>query len=321
MADVLDIARRVVHIETAAVAALAERLDHRFVAAVDLMYACKGRVIVTGIGKSGIIGKKIASTLSSTGTPSLFLHAGEGLHGDLGVVMKDDVVVCISKSGNGGELKMLLPLFRKLGVPIIAMTGKLDSDLATHADVVLDISVAEEACPHDLAPTSSSTATLVMGDALAIALLDRRNFSPEDFAFRHPGGTLGRRLLLRIDDVMGAEDRVPKVLATADLQKVILEITAKLYGATCVVSETDVLLGIVTDGDLRRLLTGTEVIQNLTAKDIMSAKPKTISVGTLALAALEILEDHDILQVIVVDGQNKPVGMVHLHDLLKAGVA
>lgn len=319
--EALDIARKVVRIETEAVAALASRLDERFVAAVDLIHACKGRVIVTGIGKSGIIGKKIASTLSSTGTPSLFLHSGEGLHGDLGVVMKDDVVLCISKSGNGGELRMLIPLFRKLGVPVIGMTGKLDSDLAKYADVVLDISVAEEACPLDLAPTSSSTATLVMGDALAIALLHRRNFSAEDFAFRHPGGTLGRRLLLRIDDVMGEDDRLPRVGETATLQQVILEITAKRYGATCVVSQAGILLGIITDGDLRRLLTGTENLSNLAANEMMSANPKTVKSGTLAVRALEILEDHDILQVVVVDADNRPVGMVHLHDLLKAGVA
>lgn len=319
--EAIEVAREVLRLEAKAVAALVEKIGENFVRAVETIFACKGRVIVTGIGKSGIIGKKIAATLSSTGTPSIFLHAGEGLHGDLGVVMKEDVVICISKSGNGGELKMLIPLFRRLGVPVIAMTGNLQNELASRADIVLDVSVEEEACPHDLAPTTSSTATLAMGDALAIALLKRRNFSPEDFALRHPGGTLGRRLLLRIEDLMGEGEKIPIVHETASLQQVILKITEKRYGATCVVSETGVLKGIITDGDLRRLLTEAAELKNLTAKSMMSRNPKTIKSGTLAVKALEILEDHAIMQIVVVDEKNRPVGIVHLHDLLKAGVS
>jgi arabinose-5-phosphate isomerase len=319
--ETIEVAREVLRLEAKAVAALVERIDENFVRAIEMIFACKGRVIVTGIGKSGIIGKKIAATLSSTGTPSIFLHAGEGLHGDLGVVMKEDVMICISKSGNGGELKMLIPLFRRLGVPVVAMTGNLQSELARHADVVLDVSVEEEACPHDLAPTTSSTATLAMGDALAIALLKRRKFSPEDFALRHPGGTLGRRLLLRIDDLMGVGDKIPAVHESASLQQVILEITEKRYGATCVVSDTGALEGIITDGDLRRLLTEAAGLKNLAAKSMMCRKPKTVKKGTLAVKALEILEDYAIMQIVVVDDKNKPVGIVHLHDLLKAGVA
>lgn len=315
------IARRVLHLEAQAVAALQGRIGTDFEKAVDLIFRCRGRVIVTGLGKSGIIGKKIAATLSSTGTPALFLHAGEGLHGDLGVVMKEDVVVCLSKSGNGGELRLLVPLFRRLGVPVIAMTGNLQGELARKADIVLDTSVAEEACPHDLAPTASSTAMLAMGDALAIALLHRRDFRPEDFALRHPGGALGRRLLLRIEDLMGEGERLPVVPEEATLQQVILEITEKRYGATCVLRADGSLAGIITDGDLRRLLSGSRDLQSASAREIMSPHPKTVAIGTLAVRALEILEAHNIMQIIVVDGEARPVGMVHLHDLLKAGVA
>ncbi len=319
--DTLAIGRRVVRIEAAAVKALESKIDDAFVRAVDMIYQCRGRVIITGIGKSGIIGKKIAATFSSTGTPAIFLHSAEGLHGDLGVVMKEDLVICISKSGNSPEMKMLLPLFRKIGVPVIAMTGNLKSELAQHADVVLDVGVQEEACPLDLAPTSSSTVTLVMGDALAMALLERRNFSAEDFALRHPGGTLGRRLLLRIDDLMGQDDRVPRVRPDAGLDQIILEITQKRYGATCVVDDRGRLLGIITDGDLRRLMSRKVDFARVCARDIMTPNPKTLPTGVLAVRALEIMEDHNIMQIIIVDDQNRPVGMVHLHDLLKAGVA
>lgn len=318
--DPLEVARRVVRIEAQAVAALEKRIDHHFAHALDLIYGCRGRVVLTGVGKSGIIGKKIAATFSSTGTPALFLHAGEGLHGDLGVVLKEDVVICISKSGNGGELKMLLPLFQKIGVPVIAMTGNRQSALAKYAAAILDVGVSEEACPLDLAPTASSTAALAMGDALAVALLKRRNFSAADFALRHPGGTLGRRLLLRIDDLMGEGEKTPIVRPETRLQQVILEITEKRYGATCVVDDGGQLLGIITDGDLRRLLSGTRDLSRIAARDMMSAKPKTVKAGILAVAALEIMEDNNIMQIVIVDDGNRPIGMVHLHDLLKAGV-
>ncbi len=318
--DPVVIGRRVVRIEAAAIADLEQRIDDAFARAVDMIFQCRGRVVVTGIGKSGIVGKKIAATLSSTGTPAIFLHSAEGLHGDLGVVLKEDLVICISKSGNSSEMKVLTPLFRRLGVPVIAMTTP-GSQLAANADIVLDISVAEEACPLDLAPTASSTATLVMGDALAVALLARRNFSAEDFALRHPGGTLGKRLLLRIDDLMGEGEKIPLVAQQATLREVILEITSKRYGATCVVDEDGVLLGIITDGDLRRLFSTPEEIRNFSATEMMTADPKTVTRGTLAVNALEVMEDYNIMQIIVVDDTRRPVGMVHLHDLLKAGVA
>ncbi len=318
--DPVVIGRRVVRIEAAAIADLEQRIDDAFARAVDMIFQCRGRVVVTGIGKSGIVGKKIAATLSSTGTPAIFLHSAEGLHGDLGVVLKEDLVICISKSGNSSEMKVLTPLFRRLGVPVIAMTTP-GSQLAANADIVLDISVAEEACPLDLAPTASSTATLVMGDALAVALLARRNFSAEDFALRHPGGTLGKRLLLRIDDLMGEGEKIPMVAQQATLREVILEITSKRYGATCVVDEDGVLLGIITDGDLRRLFSTPDEIRNFSATEMMTADPKTVTRGTLAVNALEVMEDFNIMQIIVVDDTGRPVGMVHLHDLLKAGVA
>lgn len=320
-ANCCEIGRRVIRIESEAVRALEARINESFERAVEIIFQCRARVVITGIGKSGLIGKKIAATLSSTGTPAIFLHAAEGLHGDLGAVMKDDVVICISKSGNNEETKLLVPLFRKLGVPVIALTGNLKSALARDADVVLDISVREEACPNDLAPTASSAAMLAMGDALAVALLARRNFSPADFALRHPGGTLGRRLLLRIDDLMGEGEAVPVVGEGAGLDEIIPEISKKRYGATCVTSEDGRLLGIITDGDLRRMLSGPQNPKKLKAIDIMSRHPKTMSTGTLAVKALEIMEDHNIMQLIIVDDQQKPVGIVHLHDLLKAGVA
>ena len=318
--DPVVIGRRVVRIEAAAIADLEQRIDDAFARAVDMIFQCRGRVVVTGIGKSGIVGKKIAATLSSTGTPAIFLHSAEGLHGDLGVVLKEDLVICISKSGNSSEMKVLTPLFRRLGVPVIAMTTP-GSQLAANADIVLDICVAEEACPLDLAPTASSTAALVMGDALAVALLARRNFSAEDFALRHPGGTLGKRLLLRIDDLMGEGEKIPMVAQQATLREVILEITSKRYGATCVVDEDGVLLGIITDGDLRRLFSTPDEIRNFSATEMMTADPKTVTRGTLAVNALEVMEDFNIMQIIVVDDTGRPVGMVHLHDLLKAGVA
>lgn len=317
----IAIGRRVIRMEAQAVAALESRIDASFARAVEMIFACRGRVIITGIGKSGIIGKKMAATFSSTGTPAIFLHSAEGLHGDLGVVLKEDVVICLSKSGNGAEITALIPLFRKLGVPVIAMTGNLKSKLAEHAGVVLDIHVDEEACPLDLAPTTSSTAALAMGDALAMALLEKRNFSAEDFALRHPGGTLGRRLLLRIDDIMGEGEQIPCVGEQATLDEIIPEITRKRYGATCVLAADGTLAGIITDGDLRRLLSEPDSLKARIAHHIMTRNPKTVQRGILAVQALEVMEDYNIMQIIVVDAQRKPVGMVHLHDLLKAGVA
>jgi len=313
--------KEVIRIEAEAVRALEDRVDERFQRAVELLLACKGRVIVTGMGKSGIIAKKIASTLNSTGTAALFLHPAEGVHGDLGAVLKEDLVICLSKSGNTEEILLLIPIFKRQGVPIIAMVGNTDSQVAKLSDVVLDVSVKEEACPFDLVPTSSTTATLVMGDALALTLLQERGFSVDDFAQLHPAGDIGKRLFLRVDDVMRTGTDIAKSKEDTPLSKVILEITSKRLGATCVMSQAGKLAGIVTDGDLRRLLEKQQDIRNLKAKDVMSRNPKTVQAGILAMKALNVMETHSINQLIVVDDQGDPVGMVHIHDLLKAGLA
>jgi arabinose-5-phosphate isomerase len=320
MSAILHKAREVIRIEAEAVAALENRLDASFERAVDLLFNCKGRVIVCGIGKSGIIAQKIAATLSSTGTAAIFLHAAEAAHGDLGMVMPGDVVICISKSGSTEEFYALVPILKRLETPIIAMTGNQHSPLAERADVVLDISVAKEACPHDLAPTASTTAALVMGDALAVALVEKRHFSREDFALRHPSGALGKKLFLRIDDVMYAGDKIATVNENATLDEVIFEITRKRFGGTCVLSADGKLAGIITDGDLRRLLKDRRSLDGLVARDIMTRAPKTVHLGTLAAQVLEIMEEHDIMQMVIVDAEHRPQGMVHLHDLLKAGI-
>ncbi|MDZ7261835.1 MAG: KpsF/GutQ family sugar-phosphate isomerase, partial [candidate division KSB1 bacterium] len=268
--------KEVIRIEAQAVAALEDRIGEAFQKAVDVIYGCKGRVIVSGIGKSGIIAKKIAATLTSTGTAAIFLHPAEGIHGDLGLVLKDDVVICISKSGNTDELSRLIPVFKRIGVPIITLTGNLKSSLAAKSDVVLDVSVKEEACPYDLAPTASTTAALAMGDALAVALLEKRKFSAEDFAFFHPGGSLGRKLLLKVDDVMFTGDKIPRVREQTPLKEAIMEMTSKRFGCTCVVNEAGRLVGIITDGDLRRLLEKRSDIWAIKAEEVMSRTPKTV---------------------------------------------
>ena len=320
MSAILDKAREVIRLEAEAVAALENRIDADFERAVDLLFDCKGRVIVCGIGKSGIIAQKIAATLSSTGTAAIFLHAAEAAHGDLGMVMPGDVVVCISKSGSTEEFYTLVPILKRLETPIIALTGNRHSPLAERAEVVLDISVEKEACPHDLAPTASTTAALVMGDALAVALVEKRHFSREDFALRHPSGALGKKLFLRIDDVMYAGDKIATVGENATIDEAILEITRKRFGGTCVLSADGKLAGIITDGDLRRLLKDRRFRDDLVARDIMTRAPKTVHLGTLAAQVLEIMEEHDIMQMVVVDAEHRPQGMVHLHDLLKAGI-
>lgn len=312
--------REVVAIEAKAVEALAGRIDERFSMAVDLLHDCRGRVIVTGVGKSGIIARKIVATFNSTGTPAVFLHPSDAVHGDLGMVRKEDVVVCVSKSGDTPEIRHLLPMFKRLGVPLIGLTGGAHSQLSREATVVLDVSVTEEACPHDLAPTASTTATLVMGDALAIALLDRRQFSREDFALYHPGGTLGRRLLLKVDEMMTAGESVPRVYSNTPLRDAIIEMTSKRLGCTCVVSRDGTLEGIITDGDLRRLLQKSPDTTHITAGTAMTRNPKTIPAGTLAVVALQEMESYNITQIIVVNGEYKPQGVVHLHDLVKAGL-
>lgn len=317
--DIIHCARQVLIKERDAIDGLIPRIGKDFEKAVSLILNSKGRVIVTGMGKSGIIAKKIAATLTSTGTSALFLHPAEGVHGDLGLVLKDDIVVCISKSGNTGELTRLFPIFKQIGVKIITLTGNTRSALASRSDVVIDVSVAEEACPNDLAPTASTTAALAMGDAIAVALLEQRNFKPEDFAFLHPGGSLGKKLTL-IDEIMFTGDKMPRVFESASMPKILLEISRKRFGCTCVVNREQKLVGIITDGDLRRLIKKQIELQNLKAFEIMNRSPKTIKIGSLAIEARKLMEHYNIMQVIVVDSDNKPAGIVHLHDILEAGI-
>ena len=311
--------KEVIRIEAAAVAALEERLGPDFERALDIIFNARGRIIVSGMGKSGIVAKKIAATLSSTGTPAIFLHPVEGIHGDLGVVQRNDVFIAISKSGNTDELYQLVPLFKRMGIPILTLTGNPNSPLAKRSDVMLDVSVKEEACPYDLIPTASTTATVAMGDALAIALLHRKNFSPEDFALLHPGGALGRRLLLTVDDLMLIDDEVPIVEEDASMEKTILEMTAK-RGVTSVVNTKGQLVGIFVYGDLGRLLERTKDIFNKRVREVMIDDPKTITRGKLAAEALQMMEEYGITSLIVVDEGRRPIGIVHLHDIMRAGV-
>jgi arabinose-5-phosphate isomerase len=317
----IEMGRKVVRIETGAVAALQERIGDGFARAVEMMLNCTGRVIVTGVGKSGNIANKIVGTLNSTGTPAMFLHPTDAVHGDLGMVRKDDVVLCVSKSGDTQELSNLLPMFRRLGIGIISLVGNPASKLARESAIALDVSVEEEACPHDLAPTSSTTAALVLGDALAIALLDRRKFSKEDFALHHPGGVLGKRLLLKVDELMVTGNEIPRVKPDVSLREAIMEMTSKRLGCACVERADGTLEGIITDGDLRRLLQRETDISKTSAAVVMTRNPKTIRKGTLAVVALQEMESYNITQVIVVDEMNRVAGVVHLHDLVKAGLA
>lgn len=312
--------KEVIRIEAEAVAALVNKINGQFAAAVDLIYNSTGRVIITGMGKSGLVARKIVSTMNSTGTAAIFLHPSDAVHGDLGMVRKEDVVICISKSGDTEEIRQLLPMFRRIGVKVISMVGNMNSHLAKQSDIALDISVTEEACPHDLAPTASTTATLVMGDALAIALLHKRDFSKEDFAMFHPGGNLGKRLLLRVEEIMVSGKGVPVVNQKVSLADAIVEMTSKRLGATCVVDDTKKLCGIITDGDLRRLLQRTKDVSNVSIVQVMTRNPKTIRKGLLAVTALEEMEQYNITQLPVVDEEHRPVGMIHLHDLVKTGI-
>lgn len=315
----IELAKKVIRIEAEAVSGLVERLDGDFDRAVELLYSCKGRVVVTGIGKSGIIGKKIAATLTSTGTPALFLHPAEGVHGDLGIVRRGDAVIAISYSGETEELTRILPLLKRLEVHVIAMTGGKGSTLAKYSDVMLDVSVKEEACPLGLAPTASTTATLAMGDALAVALLEQRGFRAEDFAFNHPSGSLGRRLL-RVKDLMHAGDSLPVVKVTQPVKEVLFEITAKRLGMTTVIDGEGRMAGIITDGDLRRALERSANLLESTAGEIMTRSPRQISADALAAEAVAVMEDHSITSLVIVAPDGRPEGVVHLHDLLKAGV-
>jgi arabinose-5-phosphate isomerase len=318
--QVLQKAKKVIRIEADAVSALADRIDEEFTKAVRIITESKGRVVLTGMGKSGLIARKIVATLNSTGTAAIYLHPTDALHGDLGMVRHEDVVILISKSGDTEEIINLIPLLKRLNVVLIGMVGNKDSRVGKECDIVLNISVKEEACPYDLAPTASSTVTLVMGDALAIALLDYKGFTEEDFAFLHPGGSLGKRLSLKISEIMISGDAIPAVKQTASLKDAILQITSKRLGVTCVIDESGILAGIITDGDLRRLLENTVDIKDLIAADVMTKNPKTIKPEYLASFALQYMENFKITSLIVIDPDNKPIGIIHLHDLVKLGL-
>lgn len=320
-AKVLQRAKDVLNIEAKGIASLVERLDDSFVRTIDLLDGCRGKVVVTGMGKSGVICHKIAATLASTGTPSFFLHAGDALHGDLGMVMNGDTILAVSNSGETEEILKLLPHFKLHGLKLIAMTGNVESTLAKAADVTLNVGVPEEACPLGLAPTASTTAALAMGDALAIVLLERKDFKADDFAIRHPGGILGRKLVLRVDDLMHRADQLPLVDENTPIKDALFEITSKRLGVTGVVDRSGQLTGIITDGDLRRGLESKGDIFRLKAMELMTRRPKTTKASVLAAEAVAMMEQYSITSLFVLDnGTNKPVGVIHLHDVLKAGI-
>ena len=316
----IESARRTIAIELDAIAALSSRINASFSQACDLMKSCKGRVIVTGMGKSGHIANKIAATLASTGTPSFFVHPGEASHGDLGMITGNDVVLAISNSGNTAEITTILPLIKRMGAPLISMTGNPKSTLATQSNIHLDISIKEEACPLGLAPTSSTTATLVMGDALAVALLESKGFSEKDFAFSHPGGSLGKKLLLTVSDIMHVGDRIPMVIEGTLLADGLLEISKKGFGMTAVVNQSGRLKGLFTDGDLRRAFDARMDLLSTAIDKVMTTNCKTIAADILAAEALNIMENNKITGLLVTDADNKVIGIVHMHDLIHAGV-
>jgi arabinose-5-phosphate isomerase len=315
---ILQTAKETILLESSAIANLANLLDENFEKAVNFILNSNGRVIVTGIGKSANIATKMVATFNSTGTPAIFMHAADAIHGDLGNVQDNDVVICLSKSGNTPEIKVLVPLIKNYGNKIIAITGNIESFLGKNSDFPLNTFVEKEACPNNLAPTTSTTAQLVMGDALAVCLQDLRGFSTKDFAKYHPGGALGKRLYLRVSDLI-ENNQIPKVNASDSVAKVIVEISEKRLGVTAVL-ESEKLIGIITDGDLRRMLTKTTNINHFTARDIMGENPKTVQQNAMAIEALEKLETNSITQILVVNKENKYVGVVHLHDLIKEGI-
>ncbi|MHB1688514.1 MAG: KpsF/GutQ family sugar-phosphate isomerase [Ignavibacteriaceae bacterium] len=312
--------KEVIRIEAEAVANLSESINDEFVKAVEVIYHSKGRVVLTGMGKSGLVARKIVATLNSTGTPAIYLHPTDALHGDLGMVRKEDVVILISKSGSTEEILNLLSMLKRLKVTLIAMTEEKKSKLGSQCDIFLNIAVKEEACPYDLAPTASTTATLVMGDALSVALLQMKGFTAEDFAYLHPGGSLGKRLSLEIKEIMITGDKIPIVKEDTSIKDVILEITSKRLGTTCVTNNEGVLTGIITDGDLRRLLEKTLEIKNLTAKDIMTRNPKVMKENYLASFALQQMENFKITALVIINDDGQPAGIVHLHDLINLGL-
>ena len=317
-ADVAS-ARRVLDVEARALEALRDRLGDEFSQAVDVLAACRGKVVVTGLGKSGLICRKIAATFASTGTPAFFLHAAEGMHGDIGMLTRGDCLLAVSYSGANAEILSLVPAARRLNVAVLAMTGDRGSSLARAADLVLDVSVAEEACPLGLAPTASTTAAMALGDALAIALLERRGFSENDFGRLHPGGALGRRLL-RVDEIMHVGDELPLVVSQVPLGEALREMSAKRLGVTGVTDESGRLVGVITDGDLRRAIEVRPNLLSLRAADVMTRDPKTVAAGALAEQALALMEQHAITSLMILDPGGRLLGIVHMHDLLRAGV-
>lgn len=315
--SILNTAKKTINLESEAIANLSNLLTDDFAETVSLIYNSKGRVIITGIGKSAIIANKIVATLNSTGTPSVFMHAADAIHGDLGLILEDDIVICISKSGNTPEIKVLVPLIKNAKNKMIAITGNVDSFLGQQADYILNAFVKQEACPNNLAPTTSTTAQLVIGDAIAVCLLELRGFSSKDFAKYHPGGALGKRLYLRVSDLSSVNEK-PRVALDTNVKQVIVEITEKMLGVTAVV-DNNKIVGIITDGDLRRMLTKSDSFTHLTAKDIMSSNPKRIDEDAMAVDAMEVMETYGISQLLV-EKNGEYAGVVHVHDLIKEGI-
>ncbi|MDP8306065.1 MAG: KpsF/GutQ family sugar-phosphate isomerase [Candidatus Chlorobium antarcticum] len=317
---IIEKGRTVLQQEARAISRMAERLDGNFAKAVAALAECKGKVIISGMGKSGIVGQKMAATMSSTGTTAVFLHPAEAAHGDLGMVQPSDVVIGLSKSGTTEELNFIIPPLRRIGVTIIAMTGSSRSYLGENADITLDTGIEQEACPYDLAPTTSTTAMLAMGDALAIALMEEKSFTQRDFALSHPKGALGRRLTVKIKEIMATGDAVPVVMESDSMSELILEMTSKRYGVSSVVNSEGRLTGIFTDGDLRRLVQKGDEFLSLSAGEVMTANPKTAADDMLAKECLDTLETYRITQLMVCDSNHRPVGLIHLHDLLALGL-
>jgi len=310
----------VIATELAEIKALQSRIDQNFSRACELLLNCKGRIVVTGMGKSGHIGGKIAATLASTGSPAFFVHPGEASHGDLGMITRNDVVIALSNSGNTAEIATIIPILKRFAVPLISMTGDASSTLATAADINLDVSVSKEACPHDLAPTSSTTVALVMGDALAVSLLQARGFTAEDFALSHPGGSLGKRLLLHVSDIMHTDDDIPKVTESATVSQALLEMTKKGLGMTAIVNAQNTVVGLYTDGDLRRSLDKSINVHSTSISDVMTKNCRTTTANELAASTVKLMDDYGINGLLVVDEDNKLIGAFNMHDILRAGI-
>lgn len=318
---ICELGRAVIETEAKMISSLVDRIDHHFAKACQYLHDCEGRIAVMGVGKSGHISKKIAATFASTGSPAFFIHPSEAKHGDMGMVTKKDVLLILSNSGESEEIISILPFIKRLHIPLITLTGKPRSTLAKAATINIDVSVKKEACPLGLAPTSSTTAALVMGDALAMALLDKRGFTENDFALSHPGGTLGRRLLLQVDEIMNQHGDVPVVPYNASLEEALIEMTQKKLGMTTVVNEHGALIGVFTDGDVRRAFDKNTDIKKTCIHQVMSKNPKTISRELLAAEALNLMETHKITSLVIADDQHRPIGIIHIHDILRAGVA